>query len=64
MTQSITFQINHMAIIIKEIQVKTTIESRVCAAGIDEQRLQNMKYQIMQEVKQLVQKEIKQKEGR
>lgn len=46
-----------MAITIKEIQVRVTVESDACRKGVDEDMLLKMKREIMKELKETIRKE-------
>ena len=53
-----------MAIVIKEIQVKVTVESDSRRSGIDEEMIVQMKRDILRELKETMRKEKAQKNER
>lgn len=53
-----------MAIVIKEIQVKVTVESESRRSGADEEMMLKMKRDIIREVKETMRKERAQKNER
>lgn len=47
-----------MAIVIKEIIVKTTLESKGNSRAVDEEQIQQLKMEVVQEIKDLLKKEF------
>jgi len=53
-----------MAIVIKEIKVRTTIERAVLQSSVDDRKLSRLRSEIMREVREVVRKEMNHKQER